>query len=174
MKTGESATEHNGPKLIVAALKEAGVNFITSLPDANLARLLAAVDDERDFTHITLCREEEGIGICAGAYIGGRQPAIIMQNGGFLNSCNALTTTALNFNIPMLLLIYYAGDLGDEGFATLGSVTEPVLRGLGIRYYVLRRDDETRATIRGAATLAVDSRKPVAVLLTKHILGTRR
>jgi sulfopyruvate decarboxylase TPP-binding subunit len=53
-------------------------------------------------------------------------------------------------------------------------VTEPVLRGLGIRHYVLRRDDEIRATIKGAATLAVDSRKPVAVLLTKDVLGMRR
>jgi sulfopyruvate decarboxylase subunit alpha len=174
MKIGASVSDHNGPKLIVEAIKQAGVNFVTSLPDANLARLLAAVDGEPDLTHITLCREEEGIGICAGAYIGGRTPAIIMQNGGFLNSCNALTTTALNFNIPVLLLIYYAGDLGDEGFATLGSVTEPVLRGLGIRHYVLRREDEIRATIKGAVILAVDSRKPVAVLLTKDVLGTRR
>jgi sulfopyruvate decarboxylase subunit alpha len=160
--------------LIVEALKASGVNFVTSLPDANLAGVLAAVDAEPDLTHVTLCREEEGIGICAGAYMGGRRPVIIMQNGGFLNSCNALTTTALNFNIPLLLLIYYAGDLGDEGFSTLGSVTEPVLRGLGIRYYVLRRDDEIQRTIKGAVTLAVDSRKPVAVLLTKDVLAMRR
>jgi sulfopyruvate decarboxylase subunit alpha len=167
-------SEQKGPRLIVDAMKEAGVNFVTSLPDANLARLLAALDAERDLLHVTLCREEEGIGICTGAYAGGRTPAIVMQNGGFLNSCNALTTTALNFNIPVLLLIYYAGDLGDEGFATLGSVTEPVLRGLGIRYYKLRKNEEIRATIKGAATLAIDSRKPVAVLLTKDVLGMRR
>lgn len=166
--------EPDGPRLIVESLMAAGVDFVASLPDANLARLLAAVDDAPEFTHITVCREEEGIGICTGAYIGGRRPAMIMQNGGFLNSCNALTTTALNFNIPVLLLIYYAGDLGDEGFAMLGSVTEPVLHGLGIRSYVLRRNDEIPPLIKGAATLAVDARKPVAVLLTKDVLGMRR
>jgi sulfopyruvate decarboxylase subunit alpha len=164
----------SGPEQIVDGLKQAGVNFICSLPDANLAKLLAAIDEEKGFTHVTLCREEEGVGICTGAYIGGLLPALIMQNGGFLNSCNALTTTALNFNIPMLLMIYYAGDLGDEGFATLGSVTEPVLQGLRIRYYVLRRIEEIVATVKGAATLAIDSRKPVAVLLTKDVLGMRR
>lgn len=166
--------DSNGPKLILESMREAGVNFVTSLPDVNLAKLLALVDADPNWTHVTLCREEEGIGICTGAYIGGRTPAIIMQNGGFLNSCNALTTTALNFNIPILLMIYYAGDLGDEGFATLGAVTEPVLKGLGIRYYVLRKTDEIKATIKGAATLAVDSRRPVAVLLTKDVLGMRR
>jgi sulfopyruvate decarboxylase subunit alpha len=162
---------NNGPQIILECMKEAGVSFVTSLPDANLAKLLALMDVDPELTHVTLAREEEGIGICAGAYMGGRTPAIIMQNGGFLNSCNALTTTALNFNIPILLMIYYAGDLGDEGFATLGSVTEPVLKGLGIRYYVLRNLEEIRTTVRGATTLAIDSRRPVAVLLTKDVLG---
>jgi sulfopyruvate decarboxylase subunit alpha len=164
-------TDNNGPQLILQAMKEAGISFVTSLPDANLARLLALVDADPELTHVTLAREEEGIGICAGAYMGGRTAAIIMQNGGFLNSCNALTTTALNFNIPILLMIYYAGDLGDEGFATLGSVTEPVLKGLGIRHYVLRDLERIRTTIAGATTLAIDSRRPVAVLLTKNVLG---
>ena len=166
--------EDNGPQLIVEGMKEAGVSFVTSLPDANLQKLLALLDAESELTHVTLAREEEGIGICAGAYMGGLIPAVIMQNGGFLNSCNALTTTALNFNIPILLLIYYAGDLGDEGFSVLGSVTEPVLRGLGIRYQVLRRLEEIKPTVRGATTLAIDSRRPVAVLLTKDVLGMRK
>ena len=164
----------SGPQLIVESMKQAGVSFVTSLPDANLAKLLALVDGDPKLPHVTVAREEEGIGICTGAYMGGRTPAIIMQNGGFLNSCNALTTTALNFNIPILLMIYYAGDLGDEGFATLGSVTEPVLRALGIRHYVLRNPDEIKRTITGATTLAVDSRRPVAVLLTKDVLGMRK
>jgi len=164
----------NGPALIIDALKAAGVNFVVSLPDVNLSKLLAGVDAEAALPHITLCREEEGIGICTGAYIGGCTAAIIMQNGGLLNSCNALTTTALNFNIPLLLLVYYAGDIGDEGFATLGSVTEPVLRGLGIRYFLLRKNEDIAPTVKGAVTLAVDSRRPVAVLMSKDVLGMRR
>jgi sulfopyruvate decarboxylase subunit alpha len=166
--------EDNGPRLIVEGMKEARVSFVTSLPDANLQKLLALVDADPELTHVTLAREEEGIGICAGAYMGGLMPAVIMQNGGFLNSCNALATTALNFNIPILLLIYYAGDLGDEGFSMLGSVTEPVLSGLGIRYQVLRRLEEIKGIIKGATTLAIDSRRPVAVLLTKDVLGMRK
>jgi sulfopyruvate decarboxylase TPP-binding subunit len=74
----------------------------------------------------------------------------------------------------MLLMVYYAGDLGDEGFSTLGSVTEPILRGLGLRYYVLRKTEEILGTVKGAATLALDSRRPVAVLLCKDVLGMRR
>jgi sulfopyruvate decarboxylase subunit alpha len=133
--------------------------------------LIRAVETAPDFKHVPLCREEEGIGICAGASLAGRRSALIMQNGGFLNSCNALTTTSLQFQIPTLLLIYYAGDIGDRGFTTLGSVTEPVLQGLGIRYYILRRRDEVDEVLSGAQILAADSKRPVAVLLTRSVLG---
>jgi sulfopyruvate decarboxylase TPP-binding subunit len=79
----------------------------------------------------------------------------------------------LQFQIPLLMLIYYAGDIGDRGFSTLGSVTEPVLQAMGFRSYVLRNRDEIDETLRGAQILAEDSKKPVAVLLTKAVLGVK-
>ena len=158
-------------QLIRDALKEAGIDFICSLPDLKIAALVRAVEEDPIIKHIPLCREEEGIGICAGAYLTGKRAALIMQNGGFLNCCNALTTTSLQFEIPVLLLIYYAGDIGDRGFTTLGSVTEPVLEALGIRFYTPRKMEEIKKTIVGAEVLASDSKRPVAVLLTKDVLG---
>ncbi len=158
---------------IVSGLKKAGINFIATLPDEKIVEVIRLVAGDKEFKHIALCREEEGIGICAGAYIAGKKTALIMQNAGFLNSCNALTTTSLQFQIPTLLLIYYAGDIGDRGFTTLGAVTEPVLRAMGIRSYILRKPEEIDETFNGAQILAEDSKKPVAVLLTKSVLGVR-
>src|ERR1041384_8547357 len=120
-------------KLIFSGLKKAGINFVATLPDEKMLELIRAVEKDPDLKHVPLCREEEGIGICAGAYLAGKKTAIVMQNAGYLDSCNALTTTCLQFQIPILLLIYYAGDIGDRGFATVGSVTEPVLAALGLR-----------------------------------------
>lgn len=156
---------------IVSGLKKAGIDFVATLPDEKIVEVIRAVDLDSEIKHIPLCREEEGIGICAGAYLAGKKTALIMQNAGFLNSCNALTTTSLQFMIPTLLLIYYAGDVGDRGFTTLGSVTEPVLQAMGIRSYVLRGTAEVEEILRGAQILAEDSKKPVAVLLTKSVLG---
>lgn len=156
---------------ILNGLKKAGINFIATLPDEKMLELIRAVEKDTDIKHVPLCREEEGIGICAGAYLAGKRTAIIMQNAGFLNSCNALTTTSLQFQIPILMLIYYAGDIGDRGFTTLGAVTEPVLQAMGFRSYVLRRREEIENTLRGAEILADDSKRPVAVLLTKAVLG---
>jgi len=156
---------------IVTGLKKAGIDFVASLPDEKMLELIRAVESDPQLKHVPLCREEEGIGICAGAYLAGRKTAIIMQNAGFLNSCNALTTTSLQFQIPILMLIYYAGDIGDRGFTTLGSVTEPVLQAMGFRTYVLRKKEQIDTTLRGAQVLADDSKRPVAVLLTKQVLS---
>ena len=100
-----------------------------------------------------VCREEEGIGICAGAYLVGKKCAAIMQNGGFFNSNNAIVSTLLQYQIPLLLLIYYAGDVGDRTFSTTGSLTEPVLQALGIRYYVMRETEDAAELIRRAQVL---------------------
>ena len=158
---------------IVAGLKKAGIDFVATLPDEKMVEVIRTIAIDPALKHISLCREEEGIGICAGAYLAGKKTALVMQNAGFLNSCNALTTTSLQFQIPTLLLIYYAGDIGDRGFTTLGSVTEPALQALGIRYTILRKVEEIDETLWGAQVLAEDSKKPVAVLLTKNVLGVK-
>jgi len=167
----DQQTEKAAAAAIVAGLKKAGIDFVATLPEGKTFELTSAVERDTELTHVPLCREEEGIGICAGAYLAGKKTAIIMQNAGFLNSCNALTTTSLQLQIPILMLIYYAGDIGDRGFTTLGSVTEPVLQAMGFRSYILRKPEDIDEILRGAQILADDSKKPVAVLLTKSVLG---
>jgi sulfopyruvate decarboxylase subunit alpha len=167
MATAESA------KIIVNGLKDAGIGLIVTLPDINLAELLREVEETKDVIHVPLCREEEGMGICAGGYLVGKKCAAIMQNGGFFNSNNAIVSTLLQYQIPVLLLIYYAGDIGDRTFATTGSMTEPVLQALGIRYYVMRDIDDAPELIKRAQILAEDGKKPIALLLTKEVLGRR-
>jgi sulfopyruvate decarboxylase subunit alpha len=158
---------------IVTGLKEAGINLIASLPDINLSALLQTIEDDAAIKHVPVCREEEGIGICAGAYLVGKKCAAVMQNGGFFNSNNAIVSTLLQYQIPLLLLIYYAGDIGDRTFSTTGSLTQPVLEALGIRSYILREPPYVKEVIKRAQILAEDSKRPVALLLTKEILGRR-
>ena len=158
---------------IVKALRGAGIDLVATLPDINLAELLRAVEESQELIHVPVCREEEGMGICAGAYLVGKKCAAIMQNGGFFNSNNAIVSTLLQYQIPLLLLIYYAGDIGDRTFSTTGSLTEPVLQALGIRYYIMRETDDAPELIRRAQIMTEDSKRPVALLLTKELLGRR-
>jgi len=164
----------SGPKIILDGLKEAGIDLIATLPDINLRELLGLVDADDSVVHVPLCREEEGIGVCAGAYLVGKKCALIMQNGGLFNSVNGIVSTLLQYQIPLLLLIYYAGDMGDRTFSTTGAMTEPVLEALGIRSYILRQPEEAKALIRRTQILTMDYKRPVAVLLTKDVLGRRQ
>lgn len=159
-----------GSQRILTGLKEAGINLVASVPDINLLELINLLYKDPGVIHLPVGREEEGIGICTGAYLGGKRPAMLMQNAGFLNSCNGITTTALQFGIPILLLIYYAGDIGDNAFHMLGLVTEPVLQGLGLKYSVLRDPALVKQQIAGALTVAESSKRPVALLLTRAVL----
>ena len=159
----------NARKLL-GGLARCNVNFIASLPDASLAPFIREIENSDKVMHVALSREEEGVGVCTGAYFGGRRCALVMQNAGLLNSCNALTTTALQFNIPMLLLILYAGAHGDMAFPQLGQVTEPVLAALGIPFHFLEQIEDANDLIEGALIQAYNFKKPVAVLLSKKAL----
>jgi len=165
---------HPGPQLILDGLKEAGVNLIATLPDINLHRLLERVATDKEITHVPLCREEEGIGICTGGYLVGKKCALIMQNGGLFNSVNGIVSTLLQYNVPLLLLVYFAGDIGDRSFSTNGAMTQPVLRALGIQNFILRDPDEAKTLIKRTQVLTQDSKRPVAILLTKDVLGRRQ
>jgi sulfopyruvate decarboxylase subunit alpha len=159
-----------GSRQILTALKETGINLVASVPDINMLQLINLLYEDKEITHVPVGREEEGIGVCTGAYLAGKHPAMLMQNGGLLNSCNGITTTALQFGIPILLLIYYAGDMGDNAFHMVGLATEPVLQGLGIKYTVMRDPAKVKQDIAGAAMAAASSKRPVALLLTRQVL----
>ena len=155
---------------ILAGLKEAGINLVASVPDINMLQVINLLYEDKEIAHVPVGREEEGIGVCTGAYLAGKQTAMLMQNGGLLNSCNGLTTTALQFGIPILLLIYYAGDMGDNAFHMVGLATEPVLQVLGIKYTVMRDPAKVKRDITGAVIAANSSKRPVALLVTRAVL----
>src|SRR4029434_4483709 len=100
-----------GARQILAGLKEAGIDLVASVPDINMLQLINLLYEDKGIAHVPVGREEEGIGVCAGAHLGGKRAAMLMQNGGLLNSCNGLKTTALEFVVPCLLLIFYVGDI---------------------------------------------------------------
>lgn len=158
-------------KKIIDTLKEAGIDFIATLPDSRIHEMIEIIDNDKEIRHVPVSREEEGIGICAGAYLAGKKTAILMQNAGLLNSCNGLVTLNMLYEIPVLMLISYRGDFGEESFfhVPLGRVTVPILNAIGIPYRVLRNKEDLEY-IAEAQQLVESSKKPVALLLEKNML----
>jgi sulfopyruvate decarboxylase subunit alpha len=67
-------------------MKRSNISLILSLPCIMLKDLLYIIEEKKEIQHIGVTREEEGVGIAAGAYLGGKVPAILMQNSGLGNS----------------------------------------------------------------------------------------
>ncbi len=153
-------------------MQRAGVNLVASLPENNLEPLVALFRNAADVIHVPLAREEEGIGVCTGAYLGGKVPAMIMMDAGLLACSNALTVLAVQAGIPMLLLVGYSGGLGEPYFmhTPLGRVVEPLLNALGLVYTVAERADTVGDKLVRANTLAHSSKRPVVVLLDGECL----
>jgi sulfopyruvate decarboxylase subunit alpha len=156
--------------VVLQSLQRAGIEVVASLPDAFLVHVLEGLDASNEFLHLPVTREEEGIGICTGAYLGGKRTCMVMQNAGLLNASNALTTTALQLEIPMLLLVLYAGGRGDISFPMLGQVTEQVLGALHIPYYIPESVEQVPDLIADAVIQTYNAKKPVAVVLHKSVL----
>src|SRR3982750_3909068 len=158
-----------GSRAIYRALKDAGVRLISALPETWLVHLIRMADDDPEMTLVRLAKEEEGVGISAGAHLAGVKSAMLMQNHGFLASINGIVSLAHLYKIPLLMLVSYRGEFGerDPWQTQGGSVTEGLLQCLGIPYQRLDNPAHVATRIRKAQALAESSLKPVALLLCR-------
>ena len=162
----------NNSKLIYEGLKECDVHLVSALPETWLVHLVRMADEDPDMILVRLAKEEEGVGISAGAHFAGVKSAMLMQNHGFLASINGIVSFAHLYKIPLLMLISYRGSLGerDPWQTQGGNITESVLRALGIPYSFLDSMDTVKKRLRQAQTLAESSLQPVALLLTRDLM----
>ncbi len=119
---------------VYKGMKRAGVDFVASVPCVNLQELLSLVDSDPEITHVPVTREEEGVGVCAGAYLGGKRPALLMQNSGLGNSINALASLNGLYKIPLLMIISHRGGEGETivGQVPMGRLTPKLLDAMEI------------------------------------------
>jgi sulfopyruvate decarboxylase subunit alpha len=159
-------------QLVYAALKDCGVSLISALPETWLVHLIRLAEDDPAMTLVRLAKEEEGVGISAGAHLAGVKSAMLMQNHGFLASINGIVSCAQLYRLPLLMLISYRGEFGerDPWQTEGGGVTEDLLRALRIPFAYLDSPDHVARRIRKAQTLAYSANKPVALLLCRDLM----
>ena len=159
-------------RLIYAALKANGVRLVSALPETWLVHLIRMAEEDPEMMLVRLAKEEEGVGISAGAHLAGVKSAMLMQNHGFLASINGIVSCAQLYRIPLLMLISYRGEFGerDPWQTEGGGVTEDLLRALRIPFAYLDNVSHVAARIRKAQTLAGSANKPVALLLCRDLM----
>ena len=157
---------------IYDALKACDVRVLSALPETWLVHLMRMGEEDPEMQLVRLAKEEEGVGISAGAYLAGVNSAMLMQNHGFLASVNGIVSCAQLYRIPLLMLISHRGWFGErDPWQTEGGIqTEPLLQALRIPYDHLSDPDHVEVRIRKAQTLAHSANRPVALLLGRDLM----
>src|SRR6476620_12671625 len=137
-------------QVIYDALKACDVKIISALPETWLVHLIRLADDDPEVTLVRAAKEEEAIGISAGAHLAGVNSALLMQNHGFLAAINPIVSLALLYKIPLLMLISYRGHFGEKDpWQTQGGLaTESLIRAMNIPIWHLNNPTDVARRIK--------------------------
>jgi len=125
---------------------------------------------ESGVTLLLASREEEAVGIIGGALLAGQSGAILMQDNGFGNSLTALTTFAVAYHLPLLIVANTRGGLGEYNsmIHTISEHAPAILHEIGVPVFRLDRThtpSDWEATVEEAGRHAAGTHRPVVVLL---------
>ena len=152
-------------KKIVEDLVQNDVSFVTTVPCKQLAGVIDEVENCESIFHIPCNKEDEGIGLCAGAFMGGKRPAIIMQNTAIGVTINTIVTLTQFYRMPLPMLISYRGELGEPVACQVEMAvhTKALLAQLNIPTYHFHHPDDVHE-LDAILKYCYMCKKPVAIL----------
>jgi len=162
------------PDRLFKTLKRANVHQVGYVPDAGHARLIERCRTDPDIRDVVLTTEEEGVALAAGAWLGGKRAALLMQSSGVGNCINMMSLMR-SCRFPMLMFITMRGEW--EEFnpwqVPMGAMVEPVLKLCEAQVYRAREPDEVETIAERAVQQAYDAERIVAVLLSQQLIGKK-
>jgi sulfopyruvate decarboxylase alpha subunit len=154
-------------------LKRHAVSLVTYVPDNVLRPLIEGVHTDPFFTTFAVAREEEGLGILAGAWMGGTRGILLMQTSGFATLANVIASLPVPYQIPTLMLVSERGTLGEFniGQAMVAHTMRPVLQTLNVEHPTITRLDELEFILDRSIVQAVATRFPCCFILSPLLTG---
>jgi sulfopyruvate decarboxylase alpha subunit len=170
VQTGETRAWH---EIVVETLKGHAVRLVTYVPDNVLRPLIDAVHADPFFTTFATTREEEALGVVAGAWMGGMRGILLMQTSGFGTLANVIASLAVPFQIPVLMMVSERGTLGEFnlGQAMVAKTMRPVLDALAMEHHTMTRLDEVEFIVDRTIRQAVATQAPACLILSPLLTG---
>ncbi len=155
----------------VQALQDIGFDFFTGVPDTILGGIIAVLGEKNLYTPAV--REDEAVAMAAGAYLGGKIPAVLMQNSGLGNAMNVLMSLHLIYQIPCLLVVSWRGFGGKDApeHLVMGQTMTQLLETIQIPCRTLSTETVVD-DLKWTAQTVMSQRVPVALLLKKGVVKT--
>ena len=144
------------------------------VPDAGHSRLIERCHADRRMKPVVLTTEEEGIGVLAGAWLGGERGALLMQSSGVGNCINILSLATV-CRFPLLMLVTMRGEWGEFNpwQVPMGRAAASILEQAGVLVYRIDDAGAAAETVQAGARMAFDSARAVAVLIAQRVVGTK-
>jgi sulfopyruvate decarboxylase alpha subunit len=173
-KPKDQAPAPSWPDDVHRVLKEAGVRQVGIVPDAGHSRLIRALEADPETRVVTLTTEEEGVAMLAGAWLGGQRGVLLLQSSGVGNCINMLSLPVI-CHMPLLMLVTMRGDWGEFNpwQIPMGQGTPAALEAMGVIVTRADEPDMVAPVVLGAANLAFNTWRPVAVLIGQRVLGAK-
>ena len=151
-----------------------GVGLVGYVPDAGHKRLIELCQADARMRTVVMTTEEEGVGLAAGAWLGGMKCALLMQSSGVGNIVNALGMTR-ECRFPLLLLATMRGENGEFNpwQVPMGQATPGVLRAMGVVVHEVNAADEVPGQVDASARIAFGSYCAAAVLISQAVIGIK-
>ena len=152
-------------------LLAAGLDFFTGVADSTLKGLFARLERTAGDAWVPAVAEDLAVGLAVGAYLGGRRPAVLMQNSGLGLSFNALSSLAVLYRIPLLLVVGWRGWDGRDApeHELSGRTTLALLEALGLPTRVLE-PETVRDDLAAVLASGTERRLPGCLLVRPGIL----
>ena len=155
-------------------LKQAGVRLVGYVPDAGHKRLIELCLADKAMRTVVLTTEEEGIGLAAGAWLGGEKAVVLMQSSGVGNIVNVLGMVKV-CRLPLLLLVTMRGEQGEFNTwqVPMGENTARVLETMGVAVRQAGEAQTIAAHVRAALRIAFEAQGAEAVLIAQRVIGIK-
>ena len=160
---------------IFAALKAADIGQVGYVPDAGHSRLIELCEADPAIRTVRLTSEEEGIGLAAGAWLGGMRAALLTQSSG-VGNCVNLLSLAKSCRFPLTMLVTMRGEWGEFNpwQVPMGKTTQAALELMDVLVYRIERAEEAGETVTAALDIAFNGDLATAVLLSQRLIGAKR
>jgi len=162
------------PDAIYMHFRRARIRQVGYVPDAGHSRLIQRCIEDPDIADVVLTTEEEGVGLVAGAALGGQRAALLMQSSG-VGNCVNMFSLIKNCGFPCLVLVTMRGEFAEFNpwQVPMGSITQDVFRLCGFLTYCVNHPDDADDIVAAACDMAFDGNLAIAVLLSQRLIGRK-
>lgn len=162
-------------KVAFDVLKQGGIQQVAFVPDAGHAYAINAARSDPDIADIVLTTEEEGVGVVAGAWLGGQRAALLMQSSG-VGNCVNMFSLLTNCGFPFLTLVTMRGEYAEFNpwQSPMGRRTPAVLELMGINVHRVDHPDDVTDVVGAALDSTFLAGERNAVLLGQRLIGRKQ